>query len=59
MFDYLDIALDAAKHYGATYADARLIDQSSELIETKNLTVSGCSRGNSLGTGIRVIAGGG
>ncbi|MBK9200909.1 MAG: TldD/PmbA family protein [Candidatus Obscuribacter sp.] len=59
MFDYLDIALDAAKHYGATYADARLIDQSSELIETKNLTVSVFNRGNSLGIGIRVIAGGG
>lgn len=58
-FDLLELALDAAQHYGATYADARLIDQESELLQTKNMTVAVFNRSQSKGMGIRVIADGG
>lgn len=59
MFDLLELALDAAKQFGATYADVRLIEQESELIQTKNLVVSLFNRGDNIGFGIRVIADGG
>jgi len=58
-FDLLELALEAAQHYGATYADARLIEQESELLQTKDMAVSVFNRSQSKGMGIRVIAGGG
>jgi TldD protein len=59
MFDLLELALEAARDCGATYADARLVEQESELIQTKNLAVAVFNRSDSVGLGIRVIADGG
>lgn len=58
-FDLLEIALEAAEHYGATYCDVRLIEQQSELLQTKNMAVAVFNRSQSKGMGIRVIANGG
>ncbi len=52
-------ALDVAAGRGADYADVRLVTEESELINTKNLTVSGLNKSNSRGLGVRVLKGGG
>lgn len=52
-------ALDVALGKGASYADVRLVSDQSELINTKNMTVSGLNKGNSRGIGIRVLKNGG
>ena len=59
MFDLLELPLEAARDCGASYADARLVEQESELIQTKNLAVAVFNRSDSVGLGIRVIADGG
>lgn len=59
MKELAEYALDVGRQLGATYVDVRVIDQRYQFIETKDLTVAGFNEGNSLGMGIRVIAGGG
>ncbi|MBX9667017.1 MAG: TldD/PmbA family protein [Candidatus Obscuribacterales bacterium] len=51
--------LDAAQKAGADYADVRLIEEQYEFIQTKDLMVSGFSKGTSRGAGIRVLKNGG
>ena len=51
-------ALDAAKASGVTYADVRVQDIRSRAITTKNGKIGQIGAGESMGLGIRVIAGG-
>lgn len=51
-------ALDAAKAPGVTYADVRVQDIRSRAITTKNGKIGQIASGESMGLGIRVIAGG-
>ena len=53
-----DWALDAATQRGATYADARIVDERLRLLTTKNGKLGHASDNESLGIGIRVIADG-
>ena len=53
-----DWALNVAKLRGASYADARIVDDRSRGLATKNGKVSHASDGESLGMGVRVIADG-
>lgn len=52
-------AVSVATGLGASYADARLIEQESQSIETKDLSVASINLGSSLGIGIRVLYQGG
>lgn len=54
----LDWALDLATMRGASYAGARIVDDRSRSLATKNGKVSHASDTESLGIGIRVIADG-
>jgi TldD protein len=54
----LDWALDLAIERGASYAGARIVDDRSRSLATKNGKVSHASDAESLGIGIRVIADG-
>jgi TldD protein len=56
--EYLGLALDAAKQAGAVYADIRIIHTRSEDILVRNSTIGSFDRAETLGFGIRVIAGG-
>src|SRR6201987_5479870 len=58
MKDVLSWALDLATHKGASYVDARVVDDRSRSLATKNGKVGQASDAESLGIGIRVIAGG-
>jgi TldD protein len=58
MKDVLSWALDLATHKGASYVDARVVDDRSRSLATKNGKVGHASDAESLGIGIRVIAGG-
>jgi TldD protein len=51
-------ALETAKHRGATYSDARVMDIRHRDISTKNGEVGTLAESESLGIGIRVIADG-
>jgi TldD protein len=51
-------ALDVAAQQGASYADARLVDERSRLLATKNAKVGHASSSESLGIGVRVLADG-
>jgi TldD protein len=51
-------ALDLAEQRGATYADARVVDDRSRGLATKNGKIGHASDSESLGIGIRVIADG-
>src|SRR6202158_1567597 len=53
-----DWALNTAALRGATYADARAVDERSRALSTKNGKVGGASDAESRGIGIRVIADG-
>ena len=53
-----DWALNVATLRGATYADARLVDDRSRALATKNGRVGNASDSESLGIGVRVIANG-
>jgi TldD protein len=58
MKDITSWVLDTASTRGASYADARVVDDRSRALSTKNGKVGGASDGESLGIGIRVIADG-
>lgn len=51
-------ALDTAMQRGASYADARVVDDRARALSTKNGKVSHASDSESLGLGMRVIADG-
>jgi TldD protein len=51
-------AIDAATSLGATYADVRIIEYKRESIYLRNGSPSNLTSSNTLGAGIRVIAGG-
>ena len=59
MLKAAQLAVEAAKHWGASYADARIIEQQSEFIQTKNGAVSEYKRSESSGVGVRVLCDGG
>ncbi|MCY3023591.1 MAG: TldD/PmbA family protein [Planctomycetota bacterium] len=51
-------ALDVARGKGAVYADARIVRFRNQRIHTEDLRVASISDSESLGVGVRVIAGG-
>jgi len=53
-----DWALNISNQRGASYADARVVDDRSRALATKNGKISHASDGESLGIGIRVLADG-
>src|SRR3984957_4714791 len=58
MKDISSWALNAAAQRGAAYADARIADDRSRALSTRNGKVGGASDSESFGIGVRVIAGG-
>src|SRR5690242_20350366 len=58
MKDIASWALDLAELRGATYADARIVDDRSRALATKNGKIGHASDSESLGIGIRVICDG-
>ncbi|MGB9313391.1 MAG: DNA gyrase modulator, partial [Candidatus Acidiferrales bacterium] len=58
MQDWAHWAIETAKRRGATYADARVMDIRQREIATKNGEVGTLVESETLGIGIRVIAGG-
>jgi TldD protein len=52
-------AIEAAVHFGASYADVRVIQSESQHLATKDQTVSQLYLGSSEGIGIRVLCKGG
>src|SRR3954452_20907885 len=58
MQDVARWALNIANLRGATYADARVVDDRNRALTTKNGKVGSASVSESLGIGIRVIADG-
>jgi TldD protein len=58
MRDFANWALETARLRGASYADARVMDIRLRDLSTKNGQVGTLSESESLGIGIRVIAGG-
>ena len=58
MRDLCLYAVDVAKQRGATYADARIVRFRQQRIATEDHRVAGISDSESLGVGVRVIAGG-
>ncbi len=56
MKDVAGWALETAKLRGATYADARIVDERQRSLATKNGKVGHASDAESLGMGVRVIA---
>ena len=54
-----EYALEIAKHHGASYADARVIEQETQEIASKDLSVSRLNMSSSQGIGIRVLFKGG
>jgi TldD protein len=58
MEDWANWGIETAKRRGATYVDARVMDIRHREISTKNGEVGTLAESESLGIGIRVIAGG-
>jgi len=58
MREFVATALEAARAAGASYADARVVDTRREGISIRTGRVEGIEHAESLGIGIRVIAGG-
>ena len=58
MQDWADWALDTVKSRGATYADVRVMDIRHRDLSTKNGQVGNLSESQSLGLGVRALAGG-
>jgi TldD protein len=58
LFEFAQTAIETAKRRGASYADARVMDIRSRDLSTKNGEVGTLNEAESLGIGIRVIAGG-
>jgi TldD protein len=56
--DILDRALNAAQLAGASYAEARVVESRSQLIEVKNRRVAALQEGGSMGIGVRVLVDG-
>lgn len=59
MRELAEFAISVATGSGASYADARVIDQVLQEIETKDLSVAGINLGASQGIGVRVLCNGG
>src|ERR1039458_7854707 len=59
MKDIASWALETAKLRGASHAEARIVDERSRALATKNGRIASASDSESLGIGIRVIANGG
>jgi TldD protein len=59
MKDIASWALETATLRGATHAEARIVDERSRALATKNGRIASASDSESLGIGIRVIANGG
>jgi TldD protein len=59
MRDIAEFAIDVARRAGASYADARVVTQESQALETKELSVAGVNLGETQGIGIRVLCNGG
>ncbi len=55
MKDIASWALNTAALRGASYADARIVDERSRALATKNGKIGGASDAESLGLGVRVI----
>jgi len=53
--DLLDRALNAAQLAGASYADVRVVEARSQIIEVKNRKVATLQEPSSAGVGIRVL----
>lgn len=58
MQDIASWALNVASLRGASYADARIVDERSRALATKNGKIGSASDSESLGLGVRVIADG-
>src|SRR5881275_2193208 len=58
MKEIAEWALNIAALRGASYADARIVDERSRALATKNGKIGSASDAESLGIGIRVIADG-
>src|ERR1700687_3674174 len=58
MQDWANWGIETAKLRGATYADARVMDIRQRDISTKNGEVGTLMESETLGIGIRVVAGG-
>lgn len=58
MQEYLQLALDVARSYGASYTDIRIIEDQNQNIGIKNGEIDTLDNSTSLGFGIRVIANG-
>ena len=58
MHDLADRALNAAQLAGATYADVRVVESRSQLVEVKNRRPSALQEGSGLGLGVRAIVDG-
>ena len=58
MKELTDLALDTATRLGASYADIRIIQTQNESVSAKNEKVSGISKSENEGFGVRVIADG-
>ena len=53
-----DVALNAAKSNGATYADVRIGRYLNQVVSTRDTRVENVANGESYGLGVRVLAGG-
>lgn len=58
MREYLASCIEAATAAGATYADARVTDTTTQKLSVRNGVVEGIQTGSSFGFGVRVIADG-
>ena len=58
MRDYTAIALNTAKHHGASYSDIRIIETTIEDLMVRNGELEEIEQGESVGYGIRVIVNG-
>jgi TldD protein len=58
MKDFTGACLNAAALAGATYADVRVTDSTTQALSVRNGVVQGISNGSSIGFGVRVIASG-
>jgi Predicted Zn-dependent proteases and their inactivated homologs len=55
MQELIDLALDAAQHAGAGYADIRLVERDTESLTVKNGKLAEASSDRSAGFGVRVL----
>ncbi len=57
MFDYATAAVEGALAAGATYADARVVHNTTEFLHATDGELDGLRRGESLGVGVRALIG--